>query len=252
MTETVTDIIVARSRAEDRLAKAVAWSIGLHALVVAVAVLLPAPKADTPPTVMTISLGGSAGVRSEGMTEAAGGTVQEKAPADVKPVETAPAPKRPEMTLPDPKKVTRPQARPNTAPQQATGRAPSQGETPTEGTAPSRVRGQGFGMTTSGGNGTGGVRLDVGDFCCQEYLEQMVAAIRLRWNQQQPVKGTTAMKFTIQKDGTITDIQVERSSGFAVLDNEARHALQVTQRLAPLPGKYPNPTLGVHLLFDYY
>jgi TonB family protein len=59
------------------------------------------------------------------------------------------------------------------------------------------------------------------------------------------------MIFTILRDGTITAVQVERSSGFAALDTESQHALLATARLQPLPAAYPNSTLTVHLRFDY-
>ena len=58
------------------------------------------------------------------------------------------------------------------------------------------------------------------------------------------------MKFTILRNGTIQSPQVERSSGFAALDNSSMRALQLT-RLAPLPAAFENPTLTVHLRFDY-
>ena len=52
------------------------------------------------------------------------------------------------------------------------------------------------------------------------------------------------------RNGTIQSPQVERSSGFAALDNSSMRALQLT-RLAPLPAAFENPTLTVHLRFDY-
>jgi TonB family protein len=58
------------------------------------------------------------------------------------------------------------------------------------------------------------------------------------------------VKFTITRDGTITLPQVERPSGFIALDNSALRAVQIT-RLPPLPGPYQNPTLTVHMRFDY-
>jgi TonB family protein len=79
----------------------------------------------------------------------------------------------------------------------------------------------------------------------------MVATIKTKWNSQQSVVGTTGMKFTIMRDGRITAVQIEKPSGFAVLDNESQHALLATERLQPLPPAYPNQTLTVHLLFDY-
>jgi TonB family protein len=74
--------------------------------------------------------------------------------------------------------------------------------------------------------------------------------IRRSWDQNQGIVGSTTMKFTILRNGTIQSPQVERSSGFAVLDNSSMRALQLT-RLAPLPAAFENPTLTVHLRFDY-
>jgi TonB family protein len=59
------------------------------------------------------------------------------------------------------------------------------------------------------------------------------------------------MKFTIRRDGTIVDIQREKSSGFEVLDQQSERALVLTARLAPLPQKFPNQTLTVHMEFEY-
>jgi TonB family protein len=58
------------------------------------------------------------------------------------------------------------------------------------------------------------------------------------------------MQFTVQRDGTLRDIKVERTSGFEVLDAAATRALRVV-KLSALPLEYPNPTLTVHLQFVY-
>jgi protein TonB len=254
MIEAATDIIVARSRQTDGIQTMILWSVAAHVLLVAAVVFVPRqPVDDTPREVMTISLGGAPGPRAGGLTQAAGRSVQ--APTPVEPVrraETAPAPKTPEMTLPDPRTRTKPRPRTEQAPPQATSRTPTTGEKPNESTAPSdtRVRGQGFGLTTSGGLG-GGVTLDVTNFCCQEYLEQMVTVIQRNWQLNQGVVGTTVVKFTIRRDGTIDLVEVERPSGFLALDNAATRALGLTRQLAPLPAQFPNPTLTVHLKFEY-
>jgi TonB family protein len=112
------------------------------------------------------------------------------------------------------------------------------------------VRGQGFGLSSSGGAG-GAVSVDAVDFCCNEYLEQMVAIIHRHWEQNQGVIGTTIMKFTIRRDGVIEQVQVERQSGFLTLDLASQRALALTKRLSPLPQQYTNPTLGVHMKFEY-
>ena len=90
------------------------------------------------------------------------------------------------MALPSPNGV---RARaPERAPTDATGRTPTTGPEPQEGPARAETgaRGQGFGLTTGGGGGTG-VQLDVGNFCCPEYLEQMMALIQRNWQSKQGV-----------------------------------------------------------------
>jgi len=154
------------------------------------------------------------------------------------------------MSLPNPKSHPRPQ--PKQAPPEATAKNVSTGEVPREGNTrvDTRVRGTGFGLSSAGGASGSSVTLDVSDFCCNEYIEQMVTMIRRSWDQNQGVVGATTMQFTIQRNGTIVAQQVERSSGFAALDNSAMRALQLT-RLPPLPTAFENPTLTVHLRFDY-
>jgi TonB family protein len=70
------------------------------------------------------------------------------------------------------------------------------------------------------------------------------------WDQNQGVVGSTTMKFTITRTGTIQSPQVELPSGFVALDNAAVRALQLA-RIPPLPSEFPNATLTVHLRFDY-
>jgi len=57
--------------------------------------------------------------------------------------------------------------------------------------------------------------------------------------------------FTIQRDGRITNAVTERSSGYANLDLNAVRALVLTRQLPPLPDAYTNPSLTMHLHFEY-
>lgn len=250
MNASTTDVIVARSHVVDRLSTMIMWSIVVHVVVTALIVFLPHPQTDLRrETVMTISLGGPPGPRT-GMTPMGQRSVQAPLPPEVKKAESAPARVTPEMTVPNPRAK---QQQVRNAPKEATAKAPSTGETPQEGPAKAetRVRGQGFGLS-GGGGGAGGVQLDVvGNFCCPEYIVTMKSMIEQNWNRQQGVIGLTTMKFTIQRDGSIQDIQVEKPSGFTVLDVEANRALLRTMRLKPLPRAYSNPTLTVHLGFAY-
>src|SRR5215203_5491950 len=112
MTETVTDIIAARARHDEGLKPMVVWSLGLHALVIAAFLAAPAATQDPPTTVMTISLAGTEGVRSEGLTQAGAQPVKEVAPPEEKARPVTPPRERPEMTLPDPKARITPRKKP--------------------------------------------------------------------------------------------------------------------------------------------
>jgi protein TonB len=219
-----------------------AWSMAAHVVVTAIVLMLPEPVVEPPPQVMMISLGGAPGPRTGGLTQIGGRPVQAPAPEEpVRRAEAPPAPKPPPMALPDPR--SKPVTRPRQAPKEAAGTTPSTGEKPQEGSAraETQVRGQGFGLSSGGGDG---------DFCCPEYVEEMVLLVREQWRQERGLVGVTTMKFIITRDGTIDAIQLERSSGFSQLDFEARRALLNTRRLPPLPRAYPNPSLTVHLDFD--
>ena len=237
----VTEIIVARRRQPEQFNGMIAGSVVFHVAMVAFLILGPPGwrSSDEPPrTVMTISLGGAPGPRAGGMTPIAGRAVAEKPPEPAPRPVAAPPPPKPQMALPSRNVRPRPQ------PQQAQ-EEPRPGSTRTE----TGARGTGFGLTTGGGGGTG-VQLDVANFCCPEYLEQMVSLVQQNWQQNQGVAGSTAMKFTITRRGSIEGVVVERPSGFVALDYAAQRALLLT-RLPELPPQFPNPSLTVHVTFQY-
>lgn len=262
MNESVSDVIVMRARAADGLTPTLAWSVAIHvALLVAVVMLASGPVSQPPRQVMTISLGGAPGPRAGGLTQIGG----QAAPPAPRATEAPAAPPRQAAkppAPPTPRARTSPTrvaptarasaAQPSSArtPAAAPASAPS---VPDPGSAPvnTGARGQGFGLSGGGGSGRG-VQLDVGNFCCPEYLEQMVTIIQRNWQQGHGVVGATVMRFTIARDGTLGAIAVEQSSRFVALDNAADRALRLTQRIPPLPAAFPNPTLTVHMTFDYH
>ena len=255
MTETVTDIIVARSRQSDGQQTMVLWSAAGHVVVMAFLLVSGTAIVEEPQEpVMTISLGGAPGPQTGGLTQMGARAIQEQAPPEIpaRPALTAPAPTPPKMTLPDPESKPRPQPKPQQAPPESTARKTNTGPQPTAGNAVAETpvnRGQGFGISSSGGVG-GPVQVDVANFCCPDYLAQLVTFIQRSWDNNQGVVGSTTLKFTIARDGTIQAPQVEKPSGFIALDNSAMRAVQIT-RLPPLPAAFQNPTLTVHMRFDY-
>jgi TonB family protein len=226
-------------------------------VVLAVAVaLLPGFRGDVPDepaTVMTISLGGAPGPRAGGMTPMGGRPVQQAVPetprARPEPVRP-PAAKAPEMTIPDRTAKRAPRERLNSTTEEARGSNPTRGPREQLGSAVAETGGQGLGLGLStGGGGTGG-EINVGNFCCPEYLSTMLQLIQRNWNKQQQVTGTATMRFTIRRDGSMLDVQIARSSGYAALDLASQRALMLT-RLPPLPAAYTNPQLTIHLTFEY-
>jgi TonB family protein len=257
----VTDVLRDRMHEPAGLQQMAAVSVLLHGAVAAFLVLAPggwlAQRVETPREVMTISLAaGTPGPSSGGMTASGGRPVQVVTPPEeIKKPEAirAPAAKAPEMTIPAKNARTRTGATNITqAPDQARGKTPTKGAEAVAGTAIAEtgVRGQGFGLTTGGGGGTGST-LDVENFCCPDYIQLMVQQIHANWDYRVERPGLSVVKFTIQRDGRITDITLTRSSGFTAHDINAQRALYRTRQLAALPAQFPNPTLGVQLSFDY-
>ena len=123
MSEAVTDIIMSRSRQADGLRTMMIWSMAAHAVVIAALALAPARTVDeAPPPVMMISLGGSPGPKTDGITQMGARAVQAKAETAPR-LTTPPAAEQPKMTLPDPRTrrqterpPMKPRARPATVP----------------------------------------------------------------------------------------------------------------------------------------
>jgi TonB family protein len=257
MREAVSDILLQRARPETGLARTLPVSIAAHALLLITLALLPQDwhQPVESRTVMTISLGGTPGPRTGGMTAIGGRAVQEVAPPQARPQPpTPPAAKPPEMVLPQEKTQARttPPPRVTRPADQARARRPAFGTEIQEGNARAETgaKGNNFGLTTGGGSGTGGY-LDVGNFCCPEYLQTMLQLIQKNWNGEQSVSGQSQVKFTIMRDGKLAQIELEKPSGYFALDREAQRAVLVTGRLPALPRQFPEDHLTVHLIFQY-
>jgi TonB family protein len=262
MTE-VTDVLRDRMLEPGGFERMATVSVLVHGALIAAVILAPARwwthQVDAPQPFMTISLGGgAAGPQSGGLTPLGDRPIQQATPPEEPVRREAPRPpaaKTPEMTLPDPKaKLTKATPAPNVkeAPEGARGRTPTRGEQTRTGStiADTRTRGQGFGLSTGGGPGSGS-RLDVANFCCPEYIELMVERIRANWNPRSEFAGETIVKFTIHRDGTLNDVSVEKGSTYFAHDLASQRAIALTKTLPPLPAAFTNPTLTVHLSFQY-
>ena len=90
-----------------------------------------------------------------------------------------------------------------------------------------------------------------------EYAASMVGRIRVNWYNVMPdlirtgMSGVVTIRFTIQRDGRLTDITMLKSSGIPPYDFAAKQALEASSPLKPLPKDFPNPYERVTAMFYY-
>ena len=258
MQEAVSGIILGRSREVDGLSRMITVSLVVHTALVALLFVVPpgwlTTEPDSPERPMMISLGLPPGEKTGGLTSIASAPVQAVAPPETRPVVTPPAVTVPEMIAPSPDLKPKPTPKPIEKPvDKSSTRKPSTGAEVKTGAArvntPNAAEVQ-FGGLASGGGGTGGVRTD-GDFCCPEYIETMKSLVYRNWDRNVGVQGRVEIKFSIRKDGMLTNVGVEKTSGNPLLDLESRRAVLTTQQIPPLPDRYAPQTLTVYLIFEY-
>ena len=130
--------------------------------------------------------------------------------------------------------------------------------------------GSGFGLrfgTGAGGGGTGGgigggTGAGAGDpfgvagFPFQFYLQMISDKITANWFQALVDPGVggvlqTQVYFRIYKNGQISDVKIDVSSGVESFDLSARRAIQTAAPFAPLPNEYDGQYLGITLVFEH-
>ncbi|HUP64315.1 MAG TPA: energy transducer TonB [Thermoanaerobaculia bacterium] len=89
------------------------------------------------------------------------------------------------------------------------------------------------------------------------YAAAMIARIRLHWYNNMPdiirmgVQGVVVIRYTIQRNGDVTDLTILQSSGIPPFDFAARKAIELASPLAPLPADFPQPYERVTAAFYY-
>jgi TonB family protein len=263
MHESVSDILFERSQATDGINRLVLVSLLAHVVLIGAIAVMPAgwrTSRSSDVTPMMITLSGGTGPDAGGMTQISNKPVQEVA-TETKPVPVAPpAPKVPEMVAPEPKATPAPKNPPKRTERpvdKSSSRKPTTGSEVRTGDARAETGGAAIpfgGLTRPSGGGTSGTAAttDFANFCCPTYLTQMVDLIKRNWNPNQGAAGQVQVKFVVRRDGTVTDIEIEKSSNISLLDLESQRALAKTKALPPLPREFTENTLTVHLNFDYH
>jgi periplasmic protein TonB len=88
------------------------------------------------------------------------------------------------------------------------------------------------------------------------YVQAMVRKISQNWlkglvDSRVERAPKVFMTFDIQRDGTITNVEVKQSSNIPTLDRSAQRALLATKQLDPLPKDYLGSTVKVTFYFEY-
>jgi TonB family protein len=117
--------------------------------------------------------------------------------------------------------------------------------------------GEGTGGGLGGGTGAGaGDPFGVAGFPFQFYLQMLSDKITANWFQSLVDPGVggllqTQVYFRIYKNGSISDIKIDVSSGVESFDLSARRAIQTSAPFAPLPNEYDGQYLGITLVFEH-
>ena len=256
--DAVTEVLLDRSRVTQDISRMVVVSLLLHGALLTAIVVLPHvfATAEQPKNVMTISLGGAPGPL-QGHNPISAKAVQEVAPPDAKPKnDTPPALNKPEMieavknARPQPKAPAKPEPKKDVP--QLHGSKPTQGAEVKPGIARVETHGSAipFGGLATGGGGAGTAYTDYADFCCPEYLNQVTQQIQRNWQSRQQMDGAAKVKFTIHRDGTITDIAVEEGAN-QLLNIASERAVVVSRQFPPLPAAFTPDHLTLHIAFQY-
>ncbi len=160
-------------------------------------------------------------------------------------VETIPEKKPP---VKKPKKEPQPTLPPQ---KQATTTASATGKSAT----PSGASSESVGLGSGPGQG-GLVGMDGLDTRFSWYLDLVVKRISAVW--QEPYLDsrfgktyTVTVYFVIHRNGSLSDVRVEETSGVDMLDLSAVRSIREAAPLPPLPQDFRGDQLGVHFWFEY-
>jgi len=257
MNEAVGDVLALRAQQDARgLNRLVMYSFAAHVAALAI-VGLVSHGFFTPeqPPVMTISLAGAPGPSTGGMTPLGGRPVEQVAPEPKRPT-PAPQVSSVRETAPNTVKTPKPPPRrtevlPTETP---VARPPTTGRQVMSGTSRSETGAKGSGTgIAQGGGGDAVPVVDMPDFCCMEYIDELKTAVKRFWQENQPDHGVNVVTVEILRDGTLNlnKMELTKSSGSKFLDLQSQSALRQAKRVPPLPAKYTGNTLTVHLTFVY-
>jgi len=252
---------VGRGRRGDRLGRrSLAVSFLAHAALLAGLNALPAGDEPIEPLVVPVELvaesgapgasGGPAGDRAGSGSAAAPAATERAASAERRPVQRAQAPAvrpppRP-RPKPAPPRPPEPLEREEQAEERPVAQASDAQSAPAEGGAPPGEAGasqSGGGGPGGGAEGAGSGSFGDGEGLGDDYLERLrrrLAQFKKYPPEARRLKqeGTVLVAFVLARDGAVLDAQVDRSSGFPLIDQAVLDMVLNASPAPPLPPEF--------------
>jgi TonB family protein len=100
----------------------------------------------------------------------------------------------------------------------------------------------------------GSVSIDGGDFPFASYVNRMRQKIATAWEVPPGTEGlerSAVVYFRIHRDGSVSNVSVERSSTLPLFDRSCQRAVLEAAPMPPLPREYGDEYVGVHFSFLY-
>jgi len=100
------------------------------------------------------------------------------------------------------------------------------------------------------------IQLNTEQFKFHSYYINLKRKIELVWEypylaRESGLQGRLLMRFVINRDGSLAEAKVLRSSGFALLDQEALRAVHDAAPFPPLPARMKTDRLVINATFEY-
>jgi TonB family protein len=210
---------------------------------------LARPMRLAPPRAVAVRILQAGALRPEAARSAAPAPPQPVKPRIEKPPEEAPPPpSQKAVLLPAPEKKKKEKAPPTPAPAALT--APHAPEV----SLPSSNESAGGGSAAnSGAGGTakvgGGAQIDQPDFKYDYYIEAVQMALYRSWAPTTATQIAPRVHFRINRDGSVADPEIVRSSGLLFADRTAIRAV-LDATFPPLPADWPGAYVGLTVTFE--
>jgi protein TonB len=108
-----------------------------------------------------------------------------------------------------------------------------------------------LGQRSGSSQGAGAVTINTSDFPFAWYLAAVQRKITERWEGRALQGRQPRVVFVIARDGRISEVAIEKTSGNPYYDQAALRAVNEAVPFPPLPAEFPAPTLRVHLEFNF-